>query len=442
MLDSLESAVSALSSLVWGLPLLIALGGLHLYLTFRLGFIQRRLPEMIRLSLARDESGQGTVSHWGALATALAATVGTGNIAGVATALAIGGPGALFWMWLTGVFGIATKYAESLIAVKYRREITPGVFAGGAMYVLRDRLGMPRLGAAFAALAAIAAFGIGNLVQAHSIAAFTTERTGVPGWVTGLVLAGLAAATILGGIRSIARVCQWLVPGMILLYLVACALLLAKYAGRIPDALGLIVQSAFSGHAAVGGFLGAGFAQAVRYGVARGLFSNESGLGSAPIVAAAARTSTPARQALVSASATFWDTVVVCAGTGLALVVTGEWTGGATGATLTGQAFGHLGAAGPWLLYVALATFCFSTILGWAYYGERGAEYLLGSRCLPWYRAAWVLATFLGTTLSMQIVWDFADAANGLMAVPNLIAIALLRREIVADTRTYFSRPR
>lgn len=441
MLERLEAAVAAFSSLVWGPPLLIALFGLHVYLTVRLGFIQRRLPTMIRLTGQRDPGGAGEVSPWGSLAIAMAATVGTGNIVGVATALALGGPGALLWMWLTGVFGIATKYAETLIAVKYRVRREDGTHAGGAMYVLRDRLKLPALGVVFAGLVAVAAFGIGNLVQAHSIASFTTERTGLPGWVTGLVLAGLTAAVTFGGVRSVAKACQWLVPLMTAGYLAACFALLFKYADRIPAAIGLVVESAFSGHAAAGGFLGAGMAAAMRYGVARGLFSNESGLGSAPIVAAAARSTHPVRQALVSASGTFWDTVVICACTGLALVATGEWTSGERGVALTAAAFGHLGAAGPWLLYAALATFCFSTILGWSYYGERGAEYLFGARVLRGYRMAWVAAVFLGSTLSLQLVWDFADAANGLMVVPNLVALVLLRREIAADTRAYFAAP-
>jgi len=439
MIKTLESAVAAVSSFIWGPPLLIALVGLHLYMTFKLGFIQRRLPTMIRLSLAKDADGKGDVSPWAALSTAMAATVGTGNVVGVATALALGGPGALFWMWLTGVFGIATKFAETLIAVKYRRTNADGTHAGGAMYVLRDQLKLPTLAAIFAGLVAIAAFGIGNLVQARSIASFTTERTGAPGWVTGLVLAALTAAVVFGGIRTIARVCQWLVPVMIVIYLTSCLFLLGKFADRIPGALSLILESAFAGHAAVGGFLGAGIAQAVRYGVARGLFSNESGMGSAPIVAAAARTSHPVRQALVSASATFWDTVVICACTGVALVVASDWTSGLKGVALTASAFAQLGEFGPWLLYVSLATFCFSTILGWSYYGERGAEFLFGPRVLPAYRIAWVGAAFVGSTLSLQLVWDFADAANGLMVVPNLIALFLLRNVIAADTRAYFA---
>lgn len=437
--SSLESAIAAAASFVWGPPLLFSLVGIHLFLTFRLGFIQRRLGTMIRLSIAPDSSGKGDVSHWGALATALAATVGTGNIVGVATALALGGPGALLWMWLTGVFGIATKYAEALIAVKYRVQRPDGSHAGGAMYVLRDALKMPRLGAVFAALAAIAAFGIGNMVQAHSIADFTKERMGVPGWQTGLVLAALTSLVIFGGIRGIARVCAWLIPLMIGGYLLGCGILLVQYADRIPAALSLVVTSAFSGHAATGGFIGAGIAQAMRYGVARGLFSNESGMGSAPIVAAAARTADPVRQALVSASATFWDTVVVCAFTGLALLVTGEWQTGLKGAALTGAAFAHLGDWGPWFLYASLFTFCFSTILGWAYYGERGIEYLLGHRALRSYRLAWIVAVFLGSSLSLQVVWDFADFANGLMVVPNLVALVLLHNVIAADTRAYFA---
>jgi AGCS family alanine or glycine:cation symporter len=441
LLTDLAAALSALASIVWGPPLLLLLGGIHLFLTLRLGFIQRRLGTMLRLSVSRDPQGAGDVSHWGALATALAATVGTGNIVGVATALALGGPGALLWMWLTGVFGIATKYAEALIAVKHRVRLPDGRFAGGAMYVLRDALGLPRLGALFAALTAIAAFGIGNMVQAHSIAEFTSERfPAVPAWATGLVLATLAALVIFGGIRSIAKVCQWLVPIMILVYLGACLLLLARHLDRVPAALALVFDSAFDGHAAAGGFLGAGLAQALRYGVARGLFSNESGMGSAPIVAAAARTADPVRQALVAASATFWDTVVICALTGLALLVTGEWQSGARGVALTAAAFGQLGPWGPWLLYFALFTFCFSTILGWAYYGERGIEYLFGVRALSPYRCAWVLAVFVGSTLSLQVVWDFADIANALMVLPNVLALLLLHRAIAADTRAYFAR--
>lgn len=440
LLASLESAVSAVSSLVWGPPLLVALGGLHLFLTFRLGFIQRRVGTMIRLAFARDPGGNGDVSHWGALATAMAATVGTGNIVGVATALALGGPGALLWMWLTGVFGIATKYAEALIAVKHRVRHADGTHAGGAMYVLRDVLRMPRLAAVFAALVAIAAFGIGNMVQSHSIADFTAERFAMPGWQTGLLLAALAALVIFGGIRSIARVCSFFVPFMIVGYLGGCLVLLFKYADRLPAAVSLVLDSAFSGHAAAGGFLGAGLAQAIRYGVARGLFSNESGMGSAPIVAAAARTSDPVRQALVSASATFWDTVVVCACTGLALLVTGEWQNGLKGVALTAASFEHLGDWGPWFLYAALFTFCFSTILGWAYYGERGVEYLFGHRALLPYRLAWIVAVFLGASLSLQLVWDFADVANGLMVIPNLVAILLLHKVIAADTRAYFTR--
>jgi AGCS family alanine or glycine:cation symporter len=439
-LASLESAVSALASFVWGPPLLVALGGLHLFLTFRLGFIQRRVGTMVRLSLSRDTGGTGDVSHWGALATAMAATVGTGNIVGVATALAVGGPGALFWMWLTGVFGIATKYAEAYIAVKHRVRNPDGTHAGGAMYVLRDALRMPRLGAAFAALVAVAAFGIGNMVQAHSIADFTSERFDMPGWQTGLVLSVLAALVIFGGIRSIARVCAILVPLMIVGYLGGCFVLLFKYIDRVPDAVALVLESAFAGHAAVGGFVGAGLAQAVRYGVARGLFSNESGMGSAPIVAAAARTTDPVRQALVAASATFWDTVVVCAFSGIALLVAGEWTTGAKGVALTASTFEHLGDWGPWFLYAALFTFCFSTILGWAYYGERGMEYLFGHRALLPYRGAWVVAVFLGASLPFQLVWDFADVANALMVLPNLVALVLLHKSIAADTRAYFAK--
>lgn len=441
LVSRLESLLGQLSGWVWGPPLLIALVGTHLYLTFRLGFIQRHLGRMIRLAFSPDKAGRGDVSHYGALATALAATVGTGNIVGVATAVAAGGPGAVFWMWMTGVFGIATKYAESLLAVKYRQVTPDGRHVGGPMYVLRDALGLPWLGFAFAVFTAVAAFGIGNMVQVNSIAEFTTERTNLPGWATGLILAALVAAVVFGGLRSIANVTRLLVPAMVVVYVGGCLVLLMLHLDRVPGAIGLILEAAFTGHAATGGFLGAAVAQAVRYGVARGLFSNESGLGSAAIVAAAARSSHPVRQALVSASATFWDTVVVCAISGITLVALGEWTTGARGVLLTGATFAHLGPVGPWLLYVALACFCFSTVLGWSYYGERAVEYLVGPRALVPYRMLWVVAVFVGAILPLQAVWDFADIANGLMVVPNLVALILLRRVLVDETRSYFERP-
>jgi AGCS family alanine or glycine:cation symporter len=433
VVELLENA----SDVVWGPPMLLLLCGTHLFLTFRLRFIQRYLGTAIRLSIARDTDSPGDVSQFGALTTALAATIGTGNIVGVATAVSAGGPGAVLWMWLTGVFGIATKYAEALLAVRYRVTTSRGEMAGGPMYVLERALGWPALGTAFAALTAISAFGIGNTVQANSIASLVTEHTGWPHWVTGVPLALLTAAVILGGIRSIAAVCEALVPFMAIFYVGGCAVLLVRDAGALPETITLIVRSAFSGQAAVGGFLGAGMREAMRYGVARGLFSNESGLGSAPIVAAAARTRNSVRQALVSATGTFWDTVVVCAMTGLVLVNSGSWTTGAKGTALTAAAFGQLPVVGPLILTIGLLTFVFSTLVGWAYYGEKACEYLFGERTILPYRSLWVVAVYVGAALPLPVVWAAADVTNALMAIPNLIAVLLLSGVVVRETRRY-----
>ena len=433
----LEALLGKISDAVWGVPLLLLLFGTHVFLTFRLKIIQRWLPTAIRLSFKRTAEGTGDVSHFGALTTALAATIGTGNIVGVATAIAAGGPGAVLWMWLTGVFGIATKYAEALLAVKYRIRTPQGMMAGGPMYVLERGLGARWLGLAFAALTAVAAFGIGCMVQANSISSMVEETFRISPWWTGALLTVLTAVVILGGIRSIARVCERLVPVMAVVYVVGCVVLLAMGWERLPATVSLIVSSAFSGHAAVGGFLGAGVREAIRFGMARGLFSNESGLGSAPIVAAAAQTTNPVRQALVSSTGTFWDTVVVCAITGMMLVNSGEWTKGLDGAALTKTAFADFPVIGPALLAVGLLTFVFSTILGWSYYGEKAAEYLFGTRAVRPYRVLWVAAVMLGSVVTLKAVWSFADIANGLMAVPNLISLLALHRVLAAETRTY-----
>jgi AGCS family alanine or glycine:cation symporter len=434
---ALERLLSTISDWVWGPPLLVLLFGTHLFLTVRLRFVQRYLPRAIRLSLSRKREGAGDISHFGALTTALAATIGTGNIVGVATAIAAGGPGAVLWMWLTGVFGIATKYAEAVLAVRYRITTGRGEMAGGPMYALERGLGARWLGIAFAALTAVAAFGIGCMVQANSIADLVKSTTGIEPYWTGLLLAGLTAVVILGGVRSIARVCQWLVPVMAALYVLGCLTLLVHHAAAIPDTIRLILTSAFSGQAALGGFLGATAREAVRYGIARGLFSNESGLGSAPIVAAAAQTSNPVRQALVSASGTFWDTVVVCAMTGIVIVNSGAWREGLAGVSLTHAAFTDLGPLGPSVLTAGLLTFVFSTILGWSYYGEKAAEYLFGSGAITPYRWLWVAAVLAGSVLTLKAVWSFADVANGLMAVPNLIALLALSGVIVEETRRH-----
>lgn len=436
-MDQLEKLLGAISDVVWGPPLLALLFGTHLFLTVRLRFVQRYLGTAIRLSLRTTREGAGDVSQLGALTTALAATIGTGNIVGVATAVAAGGPGAVLWMWLTGVFGIATKYAEALLAVKYRVTTADGTMAGGPMYVLERGLGARWLGIVFAALTAVAAFGIGCMVQANSISSLLQETLGVSPWLTGAVMTVFTASVILGGIRSIARVCTALVPFMAGFYVLGCAVLLVMHAALIPDTVRLIVTGAFSPQAATGGFLGAGVREAMRYGIARGLFSNESGLGSAPIVAAAAQTKNPVRQALVSASGTFWDTVVVCAMTGLVVVNSGEWTRGLTGAALTHAAFADVPVVGPAVLTIGLLTFVFSTILGWSYYGEKAAEYLAGPRAVLPYRWLWIGAVMLGSVATLPAVWAFADVANGLMAVPNLVALLALHRVLVAETRTY-----
>jgi AGCS family alanine or glycine:cation symporter len=435
-MEAVGDVLGRISDLVWGPPLLVLLFGTHLYLTVRLGFIQRYVGSAIRLSVRRERQGDGDISHFGALTTALAATIGTGNIVGVATAVAAGGPGAVLWMWLTGVFGIATKYAEAVLAIKYRVKTRLGFMAGGPMYVLERGLRRRWLGIAFATLTAIAAFGIGNMVQANSIAALVEDTFRVSRWVTGAAMAALTAAVIFGGITSIARACGSLVPFMALFYVTGCGVLLVMHAATLPDTLRLIVTGAFSGQAAVGGFVGAGLREAVRYGIARGLFSNESGLGSAPIVAAAAQTRTAVRQALVSSTGTFWDTVVVCAMTGLVVVNSGRWTEGLTGAALTNAAFSDV-IAGPAVLTVGLLTFVFSTILGWSYYGEKAIEYLAGPSVIRPYRVAWVCAVMVGSVASLEAVWAFADIANGLMAVPNLIALLALAPVVAAETREH-----
>ncbi len=436
-MQALEKLLGDVSNVVWGIPMLVLLFGTHVFLTFKLRFIQRFIGKAIKLSLQRRTEGEGDVSHFGALTTALAATIGTGNIVGVATAVAAGGPGAVLWIWLTGVFGIATKYSEAVLSVKYRITTKSGQMAGGPMYVLERGMKQKWLGMVFAAFTAVTAFGIGNMVQANSISTMVNETFKISPWITGAAMTLLTAIVILGGIKSIARVCARLVPLMAVFYFIGCVVLLILGASAIPGTIKLIFSSAFTGHAAIGGFLGAGVREAIRYGIARGLFSNESGLGSAPIVAAAAQTKNPVRQALVSSTGTFWDTVVVCAMTGLVVVNSGEWINGLNGASLTKAAFADIPIVGPIVLTVGLLTFVFSTILGWSYYGEKAAEYLLGSKVILPYRVAWVIVVMIGSVATMPVVWTFADIANGLMAIPNLISLLFLSGVIVAETREF-----
>lgn len=445
----MTDAVQRLADLVWGpavlIPLLLLTG---LYLTLRLRGLQfRTLGHSLWLALVvrREHDAEGDISHFQALMTALAATVGTGNIVGVATAIALGGPGAVFWMWMTGLVGMATKYSEALLSVRFRITDPRGEQAGGPMYFLSRGLRQPALGkwlgGAFALFAAVAAFGIGNMVQANSIAGALQNSFAIPVWVTGAVLAVAAGTVILGGITAIGRVTAVFVPFMILAYMGASGVILVLHAGAIPAALRLIFTSAFSPVAATGGFAGAVVAQTIRFGVARGIFSNESGLGSAGIAAAAAQTRHPVRQALVSMTQTFIDTLVVCSFTALAIVCTGAWETGYTGAPLTQEAFTH-GLPGAWghlVVAVSLSMFAFSTILGWSYYGERSCEYLLGARAIIPYRVVFVAFVFVGAVYSLELVWSLADVMNGLMALPNLVGLLLLSGVVARETRAYFA---
>lgn len=443
MLDTVHGWITTVDSFVWGPPLLILLFGTHIFLTIRTGVMQRHLWTAIRLSVTKELGGAGDVSPFAALTTALAATIGTGNIVGVATAVALGGPGAVLWMWLTGVLGTATKYSEALLAVKYRVQTADGTMLGGPMYALERGLGMKWLGMLFALFTVIASFGIGNMVQANSISGLAQTTFGISPHLTGVVLMLLTAVVILGGLQSIARVCEFLVPLMAVAYIGGCLAILWSSSPYIWPAVQLIVASAFSEQAAAGGFTGFAVLSAARYGVARGLFSNESGLGSAPIVAAAAKSRNPVRQALVSATATFWDTVIICALSGLVIVTSilaNPALGTLTGAALTSGAFHEsMPGFGSAVLTMGLLTFVFSTILGWSYYGERAAEYLWGKALILPYRILWVIAVYAGSVFTLGLVWDFSDVANALMAVPNLISLLLLSHVVADETRRYLS---
>lgn len=429
---------SDISNYLWGWPMIILLLGTHLFLTVRLRFPQRKILTAIKLSVKRDEGAKGDVSQFGALATALAATIGTGNIIGVATAVALGGPGAVLWCWLTGVFGISTKYAEGLLAIKYRVKREDGSMLGGPMYALERGLGWKWMAILFALFTAIAAFGIGNTVQANAIATLTNETYGISPYITGAILCLLAGAVIIGGVKSIARVCTMLVPFMAIFYVVGCIVILFMNSQYVWPAICLICEAAFTPEAAGGGFIGTTVMMAARFGIARGLFSNESGMGSAPIVAAAAQTRNPVRQALVSASGTFWDTVVICALTGIVIVssiLAFSDIDYSNGAVLTKMAFSKIPYIGAPLLTIGLLTFAFSTILGWSYYGERAAEYLGAKH--SYYRVLYIIALFIGSVVSLDIVWNIADCMNALMAIPNLLSLLFLSGVIVRETNKY-----
>ena len=441
-MEAINSFFTAFSAFLWGWPMIVLLLGTHIFLTIRLRFPQRKIFKAIALSVKRDKQATGDVSQFGALATALAATIGTGNIIGVATAIALGGPGAVFWCWLTGVFGISTKYAEGLLAVKYR--VTKrGQMIGGPMYALEKGLGWKWLAVLFAIFATLASFGIGSTVQANAISTLVENQYNVSPYITGLVVTALGAAVIVGGVKSIAKVCGMLVPFMAIFYVLGCIYILFVNHAYLLPALQVIFDSAFTTKAAGGGFAGSTLIMAARYGIARGLFSNESGLGSAPIVAAAAQTRNPVRQALVSSTATFWDTVVICALTGLVItssIIAYPDIDYHNGAALTKVAFSKIPYIGAPLLTFGLSTFAFSTTLGWSYYGERCVEYLKGKRWMLFYRMIYIVSIFVGSVVNLALVWNLADCMNALMAIPNLLSLICLSGIIVHETRKYLWR--
>ena len=440
MAEILTNLIQQLCDFLWGWPMVIALLGTHLFLTVRLKFPQRKLLKAIRLSVTPDKSAKGDVSQFGALATALAATIGTGNIIGVGTAITLGGPGAVFWCWLTGVFGIATKYAEGLLAVKYRVRTPDGNMAGGPMYALERGMGMKWLAVLFALFTVVASFGIGNMVQSNAISLLCYESYGVPHLWSGLFIAVCVALVVIFGVKGIAKVCTTFVPLMAVLYIIGCVYILFVNGSYVWEALKVIVVSAFDPKAVGGGFVGGTIIMTARYGIARGLFSNESGMGSAPIVAAVAQTRNPVRQALVSSTGTFWDTVVICALTGLVLVSSVLAYPDITysdGAILSKVAFDKIPYIGTPLLTFGIITFAFSTILGWCYYGEKAMEYLKGKKWMLVYRGIFIAMVFVGAIVHLSMVWNLADIANALMAIPNLISLIFLSGIIAKETQKY-----
>jgi AGCS family alanine or glycine:cation symporter len=433
--NRLLEILEIISSFIWGPPLLFFIAGTGIYLSVRIGFLQvRLLPYSLKLAFSKnqDKESEGDISHFQALMTALAATIGTGNIVGVATAILIGGPGALFWMWISAFFGMATKYAEAVLAVKYRVQDEDGEMSGGPMYYLERGLNQKWLGVLFALFGAIAAFGIGNLVQANSVASVVKSTFDVPTWITGIVLTIFSALVLLGGIKSIGRVTAFFVPIMAAFYVIAGLIVLSMNVTEIPAAVVLILTDAFTGEAMAGGAIGT----VIRYGVARGVFSNEAGLGSASIAAAAAKTDMPARQALVSMTQVFIDTIVICSITGLTIVLAGQYDSGLEGSELTTASFNtFLGSAGSYVVAIGLSFFASATIIGWSYYGEKCFTYLFSKEIIIYYRIVFVLAVFVGAVTSLDLVWTFSDIMNGLMALPNLIGLLGLSGVVVAETR-------
>jgi AGCS family alanine or glycine:cation symporter len=449
-MEGITEFVSMINGFVWGTPMLVMILGVGLFLSFGL-----RLMPILKLGTGfkllwsgripdKDKNMKGEISPFNALMTSLSATIGTGNIAGVATAIFIGGPGALFWMWCTALVGMATKFAEAVLAVKYREVDDNGNHIGGPMYYIKNGLGSKWawLGTAFALFGSFAGFGIGNTVQANSVADALSSNFGVPTWVTGVILMLLVGAVLVGGIKRIADVAGKLVPLMTVFYIAAGLAVLVVHAAEIPSAIALIIHSAFNPVAAQGGFAGAAVWAAIRFGVARGVFSNEAGLGSAPIAHAAAQTNNPVAQGLVAMLGTFIDTLIVCTITGLAIVVSGAWTSGENGAALTSYAFSHALPMGNYIVAIALSVFAFTTILGWSVYSEKCVQYLFGVRAVKPFRVVWILVVPLGAVSSLDFIWLLADTLNAMMAIPNLIALILLSPVVFGLTREYFLKKR
>ena len=445
MIELIAQWNAAVNRIVWGPPMLILLMGTGVVLTVLTGFIQFRhlgtaLKEVLG-KLTHKGTGQGTVTPFQAVSTALASTVGVGNIAGVATAIFLGGPGALFWLWVSGLLGMATKFSEITIALHYREPDETGTMRGGAMYILKKGLGLPWLGTVFALLTALAAFGIGNMVQANSVADSLRASFNITPWMSGVVMVVLTGIVIIGGIKQIAKVTEIMVPFMAIFYLLGGLTVIVLHLGELPGVIKLVLQGAFSGSAAAGGFAGSTIMMAMRFGVARGLFSNEAGLGSAPMVHAAATTDHPARQGMYGIFEVFVDTTLICTTTGLAILLTGVWNSGETGAALSASAFAA-GLPGNWghlVVTVGLVLFAFSTIIGWSYYGETGIVYLFGARAAMPYRLAWLVFIYLGAVGSLHLVWDIADTLNGLMAIPNLIAVLASIPVLLKLKREFFT---
>ena len=441
MIEAIHSIIGAVNNVVWGWPMIFLLVGTHIFLTFRLKFIQKHTFKALKLAFKKDKNAPGDVSQFGALSTALAATLGTGNIVGVAMAIYLGGPGAIFWLWIAGFFGIATKYAEGLLAIKYRVQTSNGTMLGGPMYALERGLKMKWLGILFAAFCTLAALGAGNMVQVNAISMMMEVQFNVNTHITGLILFAITFAVVVGGIKSIAKVSAKVVPTYAVIFILMNLVVIAMNYTYIPDAISLVVKNAFTPRAAGGGFVASTMLIAMRYGVARGIFSNESGLGSAPIAAAAATTRNPVRQALVSMSAVFLDTIVMCLLTGLMLVTTilknPTAYDGLEGGQFVAFAYNQIPIIGPIILTVGLFLFAWTTVLGWCYYAERSMEYIFGKKCIMPFRIIFSAVAYVGAVVPLALVWEAADMFNAFMAIPNLIALILLSGVIVKETQKY-----